>query len=123
MPEHTAMTATLTSDWDLSLDVSGNVALSKRSHAVAQNVANECRLFWGDAYFRNEDGIEWFPGQLGKPVNQAIVSGLLRKAAESVDGVERVTSIELRDLNSDSRTLRGVITFQTKWGTNEQVDF
>ena len=39
----------LSDDWDLQLDVTGNIATTTGAYAIAQNVANSIRLFTDDA--------------------------------------------------------------------------
>lgn len=120
---HSAYTPKLSADWDLELDASGNLALSKSSEAIAQNVANECRLFKNDAYFRFEDGAEWFPIQLGEKVNRSLVANQLRKSAEAVDGVARVIGVTFDEFDLETRKLSGKIEFLTTEGQHGSVGF
>lgn len=118
---HTAFTLALNDSWDIDLDEGGNLKLYRDKKAVLQNVANECRLFKHDAYFRYEEGIDWGADQLGKKAREILVASRLREAAELVDDVESVDSVELDEFNPDTRTLKGTITVTTKWGKDEKV--
>jgi len=118
---HTAFTLALNDSWDIDLDEGGNLKLYRDKKAVLQNVANECRLFKYDAYFRYEEGIDWGADQLGKKAREILVVSRLREAAELVDDVESVDSVELDEFNPDTRTLKGTITVTTKWGKDEKV--
>ena len=118
---HTAFTLALNDSWDIDLDEGGNLKLYRDKKAVLQNVANECRLFKHDAYFRYEEGIAWGADQLGKKAREILVVSRLREAAELVDDVESVDSVELDEFNPDTRTLKGTITVTTKWGKDEKV--
>lgn len=118
---HTAFTLALNDSWDIDLDEGGNLKLYRDKEAVLQNVANECRLFKHDAYFRYEEGIDWGADQLGKKAREILVVSRLREAAELVDDVESVDSVELDEFNPDTRTLKGTITVTTKWGKDEKV--
>lgn len=118
---HTAFTLALNDSWDIDLDEGGNLKLYRDKKAVLQNVANECRLFKHDAYFRYEEGIDWGADQLGKKAREILVVSRLREAAELVDDVEFVDSVELDEFNPDTRTLKGTITVTTKWGKDEKV--
>ncbi|MBS5291671.1 MAG: hypothetical protein KHY22_04015 [Sutterella wadsworthensis] len=118
---HTAFTLALNDSWDIDLDEGGNLKLYRDKKAVLQNVANECRLFKHDAYFRYEEGIDWGADQLGKKAREILVVSRLREAAELVDDVESVDSVELDEFNPDTRTLKGTITVTTKWGKDEKV--
>lgn len=113
---HTALTWALTSDWDLALNPNGSPEVLREADAIAQNVANECRLFARDAYFRYDDGIEWFSDQLGRPVQTAVITDRLRQAALRVPGVVRVISIQIDELDKDSRILHGKMEIETEYG-------
>lgn len=113
---HTATTWGLTDDWDLDLDANGNPKMLNGLDAVLQNVANECRLFVRDAYFRYEDGIDWFSDQLGLPLQQAVLSSRIREAAERVPGVTQVDRVEIEEIDQAARKLKGKIYIQTEYG-------
>ena len=116
MPTHTANTWALSPDWDLELDGNGNPKMLTELEAICQNVANECRLFLHDAYFRYDEGIDWFTDQLGQKIQLSVLTSRLRNAALSVDGVISVRSIDIDELNQKTRTLHGVINIQTVYG-------
>lgn len=116
MPTHTANTWALSPDWDLELDGNGNPKMLTELDAICQNVANECRLFLHDAYFRYDEGIDWFTDQLGQKIQLSVLTSRLRNAALSVDGVISVRSIDIDELNQKTRTLHGVINIQTVYG-------
>lgn len=120
---HSSFTASLSDAWDLQLDAGGNISISTDLEAIAQNVANECRLFKNDAYFRFEDGTEWFSIQLGEKLNRSLVANQLRKSAESVDGVYKVLGVTFTDFNTESRTFSGKIEFLTEGGESGSVGF
>ena len=116
MPTHTANTWALSPNWDLELDGNGNPKMLTELDAICQNVANECRLFLHDAYFRYDEGIDWFTDQLGQKIQLSVLTSRLRNAALSVDGVLSVRSIDIDELNQKTRTLHGVINIQTVYG-------
>lgn len=113
---HTENTLALTPDWDLQFDSNGNLKFLTEVEAICQNVCNECRLFLLDAYFRYEEGIDWFTDQLGKPLQVAVVTDRLRQAALRVPGVVSVVNIELTDVDQKTRTLHGKIEIETEYG-------
>ena len=113
---HTEKTLGLTPDWDLAFDANGNLRLLDQVEAICQNVCNECRLFLHDAYFRYDGGIDWFTDQLGRPLQVAIVTDRLRRAALRVPGVLAVTAINLEVADKHARTLRGAIEIETEYG-------
>lgn len=116
MPQHTANTWALDKNWDLVLDGNGNPKMLTGVEAVCQNVANECRLFLHDAYFRYDEGIDWFTDQLGQKIQESVLISRLRNAALSVDGVLSVQSIEITELDQKTRTLHGTILIKTVYG-------
>lgn len=113
---HTENTLALTPDWDLQFDSNGNLKFLTEVEAICQNVCNECRLFLRDAYFRYEEGIDWFTDQLGKPLQVAVVTDRLRQAALRVPGVASVVNIELTEVDQKTRTLHGKIEIETEYG-------
>ena len=113
---HTEKTLGLTPDWDLAFDANGNLRLLDQVEAICQNVCNECRLFLHDAYFRYDEGIDWFTDQLGRPLQVAIVTDRLRRAALRVPGVLAVTAINLEVADKHARNLRGAIEIETEYG-------
>jgi hypothetical protein len=122
---HTRRTLELTKDWDITLTPSGGLALAGGAQATAQNVANEARLFIGDAYFVQDKGLPHFSTELGQPVSQSsILRAQLSRAAGRVKDVARVLDINVEDFNPVSRTLSGSIRFNTaEDSANEQVTY
>lgn len=78
------------SAWDLTLDDTGQIAVSDGAYAVAQNVANAQRLFKQDAYFNQKSGIPHFETELGNRFNIAapILRTRMKKAAVGVESVK-----------------------------------
>lgn len=113
---HTENTLALTPQWDLKFDENGNLKFLKKAEAICQNVCNECRLFIRDACFRYDEGIDWFTDQLGKPLQVAVVTDRLRRAALRVPGVVSVVNIELTEVDQKTRTLHGKIEIETQYG-------
>lgn len=113
---HTSNTWGLTPDWDLDFDANGNPKMLTGLEAVCQNVSNECRLFLHDAYFRYEDGTDWFTDQLGLPIQRSVIASRIRDAALSVDGVLNVQSVEIEELDQKTRILHGTVYLETVYG-------
>lgn len=118
---HTAFTWGLTSDWDLDIDENGNPRELRSAEAICQDVANEARLFLHDAYFRYEEGIDWFTDQLGRPLQEAVLRDRLRTAALRVPGVLSVESIDIEEVDESTRKLHGKITITTEAGSGISV--
>lgn len=75
-------------NWDITLDSSGRLQTSANAYAIAQNVANAVRLFTGEAFFAQDEGIPHFEIELGftRPV-LSVLRARMREAALNVDGV------------------------------------
>ena len=119
---HTRKTLLLNSDWDLSLDKSGRIAVAEGAYATAQNVANECRLFTNDAYLEPERGIPYYLIALGRKLSPSVLRARLRDAAYLVEDVEDVTDVVLESLDTETRRVTGEIQFTSKEGENAAVD-
>ena len=113
---HTANTLALSDDWDLTLDESGNLVTHKGLEAILQNVSNECRLFFMDAYFRFDDGVRWASDLLAKPLQEAVLRDRLSSAALRVPGVLAVDRVEIHEIDKDERILHGKIFIRTEVG-------
>lgn len=114
---HTAYTAALSAEWDLQLDGNGNVSMLRDTEAIVQNVCNEGRLFYNDAIFRWEEGIQWFSDQIALPIQEAVTTEDLRTAAASVPGVLTVDSVTLLELDPATRNLSAEVKITTEGGT------
>lgn len=75
-------------NWDITLDSSGRLQTSASAYAIAQNVANAVRLFTGEAFFAQDEGIPHFEIELGftRPA-LSVLRARVREAALNVDGV------------------------------------
>lgn len=119
---HTAYTAELSDDWDLTLDGNGDLSMIRGAQAICQNVCNEGCLFYHDAVFRWDQGIKWFEDQIAQPIQEAVTTEDLRTAASSVPGVLTVNSVTLKKLDPATRTLSAEIEITTEEGTNGRAE-
>ena len=119
---HTRKTLLLNSQWDLTLDKSGRIAVAEGAYATAQAVANECRLFTNDAYFETERGIPYYLIALGKKLSPSVLRARLRDAAHLVEDVEDVTDVVLESLDTETRRVTGEIKFTSKEGEDASVE-
>lgn len=119
---HTRKSLLLDDNWDLSVDIQGNIAVSLGPYTTAQNVANECRLFTDDAYFATERGIPYFLIALGKDVSPSVIMARLREAALLVEDVAEVKDIQLDTLDTVTRRLTGTITFTSVENENGTIE-
>ena len=119
---HTRKTLLLDSNWDLTLDKAGRIAIAEGAYATAQNVANECRLFTDDAYFETERGIPYYLVALGRKLSPSVLRARLRDAAMLVEDVEDVTEVVLESLDTETRRVTGEIQFTSREGENASVE-
>ena len=113
---HTAKTALLTPNWDLQLTPEGNILLTSGALAIAQNLANEIRLWTNDAYFQQANGIAWKEVQLAKKLDSSVLAQIIHEAGNRVPGVKSVDSVTVTAVDEESRTLHGEITITTESG-------
>lgn len=113
---HTAKTALLTPNWDLQLTPEGNILLTSGALAIAQNLANEIRLWTNDAYFQQANGIAWKEVQLAKKLDSSVLAQVIHEAGNRVPGVKSVDSVTVTAVDEESRALHGEITITTDSG-------
>lgn len=112
----------LSDKWDLTLDKNGQIALSKGTHAVAQTIANRCRLFVRDAAFAFNEGIPYFDIALGHEMQAALLANELRRTALEVDGVVRVVEVTVEDFDLENRVVKARIEVITEDSQNVVID-
>ena len=93
------------SEWDLIPTQGGDIAVCTDPYALAQAVANEIKLFQGEAYYAPDQGIPYDPSILGMAASLSYIGELMQDAAMGVDGVVSATP----NIYMDGRTLRGAI--------------
>lgn len=84
------MAATLLLDratWDCALDAFGNMAVAAEPYSQEQDVASECRVFAGEAYYDTTRGIPYFSEILGRTQPVQVINEKLAAAAKLVPGV------------------------------------
>lgn len=90
-------------NWDLVLDVGGNIAVASDPYATAQDAASACRLFQGELWYDTEPGIPYWTTTLGKRPPLSLVKTQFVRAAMRVPGVVAaqafITSFENRRLS------------------------
>lgn len=100
--------------WDLTLDVRGNIAISRDVYAIAQDIASACRVFKKDLYFDQEEGIPYLEEILGKSkYSLSLYRTQLEDQAKTVPEVETAQAI-LSTLSG--RVVMGRIEFTTTDG-------
>jgi len=78
---------TASGGWDLFAGQDRNIAVLDGADAVAQDVASACKVFLGELYYDQSQGVPYFQQVLGQPVNAQLLQGFLEQAALTVPTV------------------------------------
>lgn len=108
------------SEWDLVLDLAGNIALADAPYAVAQDVASNVRLFSGDLWYDTARGLPYLDDILGNRPSLAFLKTEIEAAALSVP-----TVVQARCLFAQfsDRTLTGQVQIIDATGAINNVSF
>lgn len=109
---HSANTFALSKDWNFIVQADGQLQLITGLQAIAQNVANEIKLFTRDAWSAFDEGNDWFNIQLGKSAQRVATSSALRRSALRVAGVDDVKSVEITEFDPSRRVLHAVVKIE-----------
>lgn len=99
--------------WDLCLTTTGDIAIASEPYSQAQDVASECRLFQGEAWYDAARGVPYFEQVLGRFQPIQLLKGFLGDAALRVPGVEN-PRVVLSFV--EGRELAGQVQFETASG-------
>lgn len=94
--------------WDLCLTSTGDIAVASEPYAQEQDVASECRLIQGEAWYDTTIGVPYITEILGRSVPVQLIKQYLAAAAKRVPGVTKVT-VYLSDISA--RGLSGQVQF------------
>lgn len=101
------------SSWDLCLTTNGDIAVASEPYSQSQDVASECRLFEGEAWYDTAIGVPYFGQILGQSQPVQVLKEKLSIAALRVPGVVSANAV----LGSISnRQVSGQIQFSTDSG-------
>lgn len=114
-------TLKLDKEWDLALDANGGLAVLKSNEAIAQTIANRCRLFVRDASYAYNEGIEYFDLAFGETVPKDAVINELRRIVKEVDGVQTVLSIDVSAFDASERIVKAEIVVLTEDSVNVRI--
>lgn len=104
--------------WDLIADANRNIALAKPPYALAQDVASACRVFLGEVYFDDSQGVPYLQEILGKTPPLNIMQSAIAAAALTVPDVDSATCVVSAFQN---RQVIGQIQFTTSDGSSFTV--
>jgi len=100
-------------NWDLCLTTTGDIAVASEPYSQAQDVASECRLFRGEAWYDAARGVPYFAQVLGRYQPVQLLKGFLADAAALVPGVADVRVVLA---SVEDRTVTGQVQFDTPQG-------
>ena len=106
-------------NWDLTVDASGNIAMASEPYSIAQDVASACRLFLGELYYDNTQGVPYFDEILGENPPISLVQAKIEAAAMTVPDVVSAQCFITQESN---RTLTGQIQVTDTNGTTTVVN-
>lgn len=109
-------------EWDLVLDISGNIALASPPYAVAQDVASAIRVFQGDLWYDTTVGIPYFERVLGQAPSMQYLRSQIEARALTVPGVVRAQCLFVK-LDSATRVLQGQCKIIDTTGAENNVSF
>lgn len=106
--------------WDLVLDASGNIAKASEPYAIAQDVASAVRLFAGELWYDQTQGIPYFEKILGQRPSLQYIKSQIEKAALTVPGVAQARCLFA---GFKGRALSGQIQIIDTTGATNNVQF
>lgn len=106
--------------WDLELDEFGNFKLKEDKDQIAQDVASAVRVFKGECWYDNLQGMPYIESILGQNPSSAFLRAKINLAALTVPQVVATTVTRLMLVN---RQLTGQILIQDSLGQTTTVNF
>lgn len=106
--------------WDLVMDAGRNIAVTTEPYAIAQDVANACRLFAKELWYDTTKGIPYFSEILGQWPPLALVRARLVEAALTVPGVVKARVVISK---FEDRLPEGQVQFIDTDGVSHNVKF
>ena len=106
--------------WDLTVDAAGNIALATAPYALAQDVSSAVRLFLGELWYDDTQGIPYNTKILGESPPLAVFQEYMVQAALTVpDVVSAVCIVESYDFRT--RHVEGQLQFVDVNGNNGSI--
>ena len=78
-------------NWDLCVDVNGNIAVCSEPYSDSQDSASSIRLFLGELYYDTTQGVDYWGQILGHFPSQALFNAKIQAAALSATNVVTAT--------------------------------
>lgn len=111
----------LDENWELVITSTGNLQITTDDESIVQEVANQCQLFYGEAWFDRTQGILFFENIFVENINVKVVKNAFRTQALTVDGTTDV--IPTLYIKRSTRELGGVLQIITEKGKQVYAGF
>lgn len=108
-----------TVDHDLAL-VDGTLVLCKDARAICQHVEARLRLFLGEWFLDQREGVPYFQDVFIKDPNIPLVKSLLSNVVSGTPGVVTITEAAF-EFDPDERRLYYTLSFMTDASEDEQT--
>lgn len=106
--------------WDLILDAQGNIAMATDPYSLVQDVSSAIRLFLGELWYDETQGIPYRENILGKMPSLAYVRIQVEKAALTVP---TVVAAKATITSFEGRKIEGYVQITDAAGTVQPVKF
>jgi hypothetical protein len=106
--------------WDLTVDAIGNIAMAENPYAAAQDAASQCRLFRGELWYDQAQGIPYFEFILGRPPIPSLIKQYEQNACLLVPEVIAAICY-IVDFNQRTRALSGQVQIELASGATAVI--
>lgn len=107
-------------NWDIVLDIEGNIAAASAPYALAQDAASAIKLFAGELYYDTSKGVPYFTAILGQLPPISLVKQYFSDAALTVP---EVTGARVFLTAISNRTLSGQVQITNATGVTSVASF
>jgi len=104
--------------WDLDIDTSNNIAMAFSAYAIAQDVACAVRLFKGEQWYTEEDGVNYFNDIL---IESASINLFKAEVITAALTVPEVVSAKVFITDISDRKINGQIQITDLTGTTTAI--
>ena len=106
-------------NWDLLIDVDGNIAVATDPYSIAQDAASAIKLFLGELWYDTTQGVS-YDQILGQFPSLSYIKNQLVNAALTVP---EVASAQVFISSFENRQLAGQVQITTTSGTTSVANF
>lgn len=106
--------------WDLITDAAGSIAMATEPYSLVQDVASAIRLFFGELWYDQTQGIPYFENILGHRPTLAYVKIQIEKAALTVP---TIILAKCTITTFDNRDIQGYVQITDANGIVQTIQF